>query len=89
MITIDNIDFNKALKYLGYPRDCNGKAIALSDPATTKLLLDCSRQLLDVITPKSIYKILKTSQFDNTYGLVVGNDIAQHLRFCEKVATIA
>ncbi|MEG2561553.1 MAG: hypothetical protein RSB10_02970 [Clostridia bacterium] len=89
MITIDNIDLNTALKYLGYPRDTAGSALSLVDCKTQELLQTCAEKLLRNTRFNSIYKILDVSQFDTTYGLVIGEDIKKHLQNCQKVAIIA
>lgn len=79
-IVIKDIDFDEALRYLGYgenPPDCT----------TKELLLLCGNQLQETVDGKFIYKVfdLVDGQIPNVNFKLEGQAIQNHLKNCDKV----
>ena len=79
-IVIEDINFDEALRYLGYGTNT-------PDKKTKELLLLCSKQLKETMKPIFIYKVfeLKNGQIPNCGFKLEGQAIASHLKNCEKV----
>ena len=73
MIKLSRINRGEALRYLG------GSGIGI-DESTEKLLDLCEQQLLKAINAKFLYKKIA---LENS-GLIVGEDIKEHLRGCDE-----
>ena len=68
MITLDRIDRNEAVRYLG------NSGVEMN--STMESLMDiCEEQILKTAKPKYLYK---TVELENS-GLVTGNSITKHL----------
>lgn len=79
-ITIKQLNYNEALKFLGY-KDNH------PDEKTYGLLLACEKELLKAIEGKYIYKVfeLVNGQIPNIQFILEGREIQNHLKNCEKV----
>lgn len=79
-IIIEDINFNEALRYLGYGEH-------IPDEKTGELLCLCGKQLKQAMEGKFIYKVfdLKEGQIPNSMFKFEGHAIAEHLKNCEKV----
>jgi 5-methyltetrahydrofolate--homocysteine methyltransferase len=71
-IKLDEINLTETLTYLGF------KGI-VPDSRILAAIKRCEGVLLDTITPRFVYKVTETSN-----PLLVGNDIAELLRDCQK-----
>ena len=78
-ITIKQVDFNEALRYLGYGGH-------VPDNKTKELLLLCGRQLIEAAEGKFVYKVfeLENGQIPNSLFRLEGKAIAKHLKNCTK-----
>ncbi len=88
MITIDKINRSEALRYMGYKKDMDIK--------NTEHILDkCEKELLSVIKPRFCYRIFDIDKkgdplsFKGCKLTLEGNDIAAHLRGCDKAVIMA
>ncbi|MBQ5316957.1 MAG: methionine synthase [Oscillospiraceae bacterium] len=84
MIKIDRIDREQALRYMAYRE-------GVISPAAEELLDECEKRLLEVIKPKFVYRIFEiTSSYPLMIGnvLLPGNDIADHLKGCDRAAML-
>ena len=79
-IIIEDINFDEALRYLGY----GGNA---PDSKTKELLLLCGKQLQHSMEGKFVYKVfdLVDGQIPNSNFVLQGQAIQKHLKNCEKV----
>lgn len=79
-IVIKDINFDEALRYLGY----GGTA---PDEKTKELLLSCGKQLQNAMEGKFVYKVfdLEEGQIKNSNFILQGQAIQNHLKNCEKV----
>ncbi len=79
-VTIEQINFQEALRYLGF----RGKE---PDDTTMELLLSCEKELRQVLDGKFLYKVfdLEGGQVPNCSFELKGESIAKHLDGCEKV----
>jgi 5-methyltetrahydrofolate--homocysteine methyltransferase len=79
-IRISNIDYNEALRYLGYGTN-------IPDEKTKELLLLCSSQLQQSMDAKFIYRVFdyKNGEIPNSDFEFNSNSIKNHLQNCEKV----
>lgn len=80
---IISINKAEAFRYMGYKNGC-------ADEAIVGLTAECEKQLLDVISPRYVYKVFDIERTDegiavkNTSLMLRGNDIAAHLKDCER-----
>lgn len=88
---IKKIRTQEAIRYLGYKN-------SQPDEKILKIISDCEKEILSVLEPKYIYKILEIQNVDTNEGIVTfkscrvvfkGRDIAKHLNGCEKAAVMA
>lgn len=79
-IIIENINFDEALRYLGYGEN-------VPDKKTEELLCLCGEELKKVMEGKFIYRIfdLKDGQIPDVAFRLEGQAINKHLENCEKV----
>ncbi len=79
-VTIEQINYQEALRYLGF-RDKE------PDDTTKELLFACEKELRRVIDGKFIYKVfdLVDGQIPNCAFILKGDAIQKHLEGCEKV----
>ncbi len=81
---LTQLDKNEALRYLG----CRSE---LSDERITALLDLCEKQLLDLITPKYLYRVFDITsesegvRISDSDIILTGNDAAQHLEGCGRI----
>ena len=77
MITLDRIDRNEAVRYLG------NSGVEMN--STMESLMDiCEEQILKTAKPKYLYK---TVELENS-GLVTGNSITKHLENCSNAVIL-
>lgn len=80
---LSKLDQSEALRYMGY-------GSAKPDEKIQKILDECERELLVVIVPRYIYKLMDISaqtdgiHVEGTSLVLGGNDIAEHLAGCDK-----
>ena len=80
---IISINKAEAFRYMGYKNGC-------ADEAIVGLTAECEKQLLDVISPRYVYKVFDIERTDegiavkNTSLMLRGNDIVEHLKDCER-----
>lgn len=79
-IVIEDINFNEALRYLGYGGN-------VPDDKTEELLLPCGKLLQRFMEGKFVYKVfdLKDGQIQGADFILQGQAIRNHLRNCNKV----
>ena len=79
-IVIEEVNFEEALRYLGYGKN-------VPDDKTQELLLLCAKQLKEVMEGKFIYKVfdLVDGQIPNSGFRLQGKAIQKHLKNCNKV----
>lgn len=79
-IVIKDVNFDEALRYLGYGGNT-------PDSKTKELLLLCGKQLQDAMEGKFVYKVfdLVDGQIPNSSFKLKGKAIKNHLKNCEKV----
>lgn len=83
MIKLEKLNKNEALRYLGYKE----KDV---DEMTYKNINKTEKELLEIITPRYLYKCFDIVTADNEIELVgcslklAGKDIVNHLEKCEK-----
>lgn len=79
-IVIEDINFNEALRYLGYGGN-------VPDDKTEELLLSCGKQLKCSMEGKFVYKVfdLKDEQIPGVDFVLQGQAIRNHLKNCNKV----
>ena len=79
-IIIEDINFDEALRYLGYGANVH-------DDKTKELLLSCGKQLKHSMEGKFVYKVfdLKDSQIQGADFILQGQAVRNHLRNCDKV----
>lgn len=73
MIKIDKVDFNETVRYLGNSQVNN-------NPSFETLFSQCEKELLQNINVKYLYKEISLKDCD----LLLGNDIKNHLKGCQK-----
>ncbi len=81
IITIDYIDRNELLRYLGYGDNS-------PDAATVSIIDECEKTLLSKIIPRYTFRrfkiesMLDNIKLENTSLVLKGNDIKKHLENC-------
>lgn len=73
MITLENINRQEAVRYLG------DSGVQMND-AMSSLMDICEKELLAAAKPKYLYKTVILSES----GLVKGNSVTEHLKDCDK-----
>ncbi len=79
-IVIEEVDFEEALRYLGYGKH-------MPDEKTKELLLLCAKQLQETMQGKIVYRVfdLYNGQVQNCAFSLKGQAIARHLQNCDKI----
>ena len=81
MITLENLDYNEALRYMGCR---NGKA----DEHTLSMLSECEKLVLQNSVPRYVFSVFDIEEktdgvaINKTNFLLKGNDIKTHLENC-------